>query len=177
MKPYWKENSSRASDSDANVFIQHSILGRCTFEIRNGQVEITPTRASWQKTATTCVPLGDIVPECEHVRIRAPASIVLRPFFLICFLVVIIRTLLRIEWPDGVEIGIFTVSIGFSIPIIIGLIRVILRLIRPVHIGRFRSAQGKILLNIMREDRQADEFEAFVSRLLSEIKKYKNQNP
>jgi hypothetical protein len=72
MKPYWKKTT--ATDGDANVFIQYSVLGNCTFEIRNDFLEITPAPVPGKKSTTPRVPLKEIAPDCERGRIRLPSS-------------------------------------------------------------------------------------------------------
>jgi hypothetical protein len=95
----------------------------------------------------------------------------LKPLFWVVILIAIIPAILKTDFlPEDLATGVCATAGMPTLIVIITLTRMSMRRIRPIHIGRIRHINGQPFVDIVRENKQAGAFDAFVARLLARVK-------
>ena len=140
-------------------FVQKSRIGRRTFEVREGHLEV-----AWKadgKSTQARFPLSDIEPECEELVMRRPYLFIV-PLCFAVLLTVATRALLHQQVVPK-QMSIWS---GMFIPVFLWMA---FRGLPPVELRRFRSRKGDVLFDVVREKNQAQEVDEFLTELRAAI--------
>ena len=135
-----------------SVLIQRSRGGRATFHLKGSRLLIVERKRSRE------VDLCDVSPEIEHARWRS--------YFGIGVFVAVAAGLAVATWrlrflPPLLYTVVATAGIIWSIGAMWGA----MRFIRPLELLRFRDRRGVIAFEILKEQDQATDFDAFIEDL------------
>jgi hypothetical protein len=140
--------------------VQKSRIGRRTFEIRDGHVEI-----AWKaegKNTQIRVPMTDIDPECEELVVRRPYMFIV-PLALAVLVTLATRALLVQQTVPKY----FAIWTGMCIPLFLWQA---FRGLPPVELRRFRNRKGEVVFDVVREKTQARDVDDFIADLRMQIK-------
>jgi hypothetical protein len=143
------------------VFVQLSRMGMVTFERKGCQLLVVGKRGPVKINLD--VDLRDIAPHVERKRWRSLVMIGFPLFF--AGVTALITWALR--WQQFVPYPLVVIA---GILFAIGFISVGIRNIAPFEVVTFRSHSGVPVFDVYKETKQAAEFEAFVSSLVTVIR-------
>jgi hypothetical protein len=142
------------------IFIQRSRLGRRIFELRGHTLTITRVFAG--KKSTAVINMRHVTPAFTRARGRNHLLVQI-PLFLALILALCIR--LSLTAPQGLrEVIIMTCGVWIAFCLVAAV-----RGFAPIEAVRFIGTNGRVRFDLVKEKKQAQEFEFFVESLRRSI--------